>query len=241
MERVAFLLEQSGERIGCLLNPATVVMRRTSGVRTRTSLGSELAGTGLTDDPLLYAGGGRTELDLDLLFDVGLAGSTVVSDNVRDLTAPFWDLSENTLEAGQRRIPAVRFVWGKAWDVPAVVVDIAERLEQFTASGAPQRSWLRMRLLRVAEPVSRSAAVDPGFWQPGGAASPSSIRFHQTIGGRVGETAEGERLDDIAFRYYGNPGLWKELARYNRMTDPTRVPPGTVVQIPPLAALLGSV
>ena len=240
MERVAFLLEHTGDRIGCLLNPSTVVVRRTPGIKTRATLGGELAGTGLTDDPLIYVGGGRTEVDLDLLFDVGLAGSTVVSDDVRDLTAPLWDLAENTLDGDRRRIPQMRFVWGKAWDLPTVVVAIAERLEAFTPSGAPQRSWLRMRLLRVGEQVSRTAAADPGLWQQGGiaGAATSGARLHQTLGGRVGETSEGERLDEIASRYYGNPALWKAIAQYNRLLDPTQVPPGTVVQIPPLAELV---
>jgi hypothetical protein len=35
MERVAFLLERSGERISCLLNPENLEARRTAGVRTR--------------------------------------------------------------------------------------------------------------------------------------------------------------------------------------------------------------
>jgi hypothetical protein len=240
MERVAFLLEQTGDRVGCLLNPSTVVVRRTPGIKSRSTLGGGLAGTALTDDPLIYVGGGRTEVDLDLLFDIGLAGSTIVTDDIRDVTAPLWDLAENTLEWQRSRSPKVRFVWGKAWNLPAVVIAIAERLEAFTASGAPQRSWLRMRLLRVAEQVSRTAAADPGLWQPGGIAGAAAggVRLHQTLGGRVGETSEGERLDEIANRYYGNPALWKELARYNRSLDPTRVPPGTVVQIPPLTDLL---
>ena len=54
---------------------------------------------GLSDDPLLYTGGGRTELDLDLLFDVSLAGSSVATRDVRDLTRAFWDLAENAGQA----------------------------------------------------------------------------------------------------------------------------------------------
>jgi hypothetical protein len=34
-----------------------------------------VTGTGLTDDPLVATGGGITELDLDLLFDVEVARS----------------------------------------------------------------------------------------------------------------------------------------------------------------------
>ena len=31
MERVAFLIEEANERLGCLLNPETLVLRRTAG------------------------------------------------------------------------------------------------------------------------------------------------------------------------------------------------------------------
>lgn len=241
MERIAFLIEPTGERIGCLLNPNSVVIRRTSGFRQRASIGGDLAGTGLTDDPMLYAGGGRTEIDLDLLFDVRLAGSTIQSEDVRDLIAPLWDLAENTLDHGERRVPEARLLWGKAWNILVVVLAVAERLEDFTASGAPQRSWLRIRLARVAETVSRTAAADRGLWQPGGLApeAASGVRLHETLGGRTGETAEGERLDVIASEYYGDPSLWRALAAYNRIADPTQVPPGTLLRIPPISELRG--
>ncbi|MCI0533961.1 MAG: hypothetical protein L0Z50_01915, partial [Verrucomicrobiales bacterium] len=152
MDRVGFLIEETGQRLGCLLNPETLEITRRSGVRSRRSLGGALTGRGLSDDPLLYTGGGITELQLDLLFDVSLAGSTIQTVNVRDLTAAFWELAENAEGAdGYGRARTVRFVWGKVWNIPAVVTDIAERFEQFTPEGVPQRSWVRMRLRRVAE------------------------------------------------------------------------------------------
>ena len=66
MERVAFLIERTGERIGCLLNPESIVRRRVAGVRTRRSAGGLLTGTGLSDDQLIYTGGGTTD-DMALL------------------------------------------------------------------------------------------------------------------------------------------------------------------------------
>jgi Contractile injection system tube protein len=163
MERVAFLIEDTGERLGALLNPASLLMRRVAGVSPRRSISGPLSGAGLSDDPLLYTGGGRTELELELLFDVSVAGSSLLTGNVRELTAPLWELAENkgsTISGGYGRPRLVRFVWGKTWNVLGVVSAVAERLEQFNAEGAPQRSWLRMRLVRVSEPVSPAGAGD---------------------------------------------------------------------------------
>src|SRR5262249_31280060 len=148
MERVAFLVEKTGERISCLLNPASVVVRRLAGVQARQSTSGPLTGASLKDDPLLYTGGGMTEILLDLLFDVSLVDGTVTIEDVRDLTRPLTALAEGSEgDDGYGQVPLVRFVWGKAWNVLGVVAAAAERLEYFTASGSPQRSWLRMRFL----------------------------------------------------------------------------------------------
>jgi len=260
MERVAFLLEETNERLGCLLNPDSFVMRRIAGVLPRRSIGGQLTSAGLQDDPLLYTGGGRTELELHLLFDISLAGSSVETSDVRDLTGPLWNLAENTSNAsgsqGYRRPPLVRFVWGKSWNIPGIVVSIAERLEQFTADGAPQRSWLHMRLWRVSgllqETTSNNSQIlsQASLPQPTRTFSPPDL---EVPSGSVPEdrvqshiVSTGERLDDIAASYYqgqsiaDTPSLWRMLASFNNLQDPLHLQPGSVLRIPPLSALGGA-
>ena len=128
MERVAFLLEETGERLACMLNPENLVVSRSAGIRPRRSLGGALTGLALTDDPLIYTGGGTTELQLRLLFDISLSGSSVRAEDVRELTAPLWQLAENVAGSDvYARPPLVRFVWGKSWNIPGVVAAVAER------------------------------------------------------------------------------------------------------------------
>jgi len=227
MERVAFLIENTGERIGCLLNPRSLTIQRTAGVRPRQTISGPVSGGWLTDDPLLFTGGGRTELTLELLFDVTIAGSTVQTSDVRELTRPLWELTERTSasDSGFPRYPQVRFVWGKAWNVPGVIVAVAERLEHFTAEGEPRRSWLRMRLVRVAEP---DVSDDPeSSLLPMTLAPPEQGEevFHEVMG--------DERLEDLAAAYYGDPSLWRLIADANSIDDPLHVPAGTVLRIPP--------
>ena len=183
MERVAFLVESTGERITCLLNPEAVVMRRLAGLSPRTGATGIVTGQALTDDPLLATGGGTTEIDLDLLVDVDIAreqaparvetvevpGATeapgaaaLVEMDVRELTRLLWNLAENGRGAdGYGAPPLVRFIWGRAWNVLSVVTAIAERLERFNQGGMPQRSWLRLRLRRVTESEARPAPAAP--------------------------------------------------------------------------------
>ena len=152
MERVAFLIEKSSERIECLLNPQSVTITRRAGLRSRRSLNGVLNGRGLADDPLLYTGGGRTELKLNLLFDVSLNGLSINTKDVRDLTGPLLQLAENSQEDERYgRPPNVRFIWGRKWNIPGIVATAAERLEEFSEGGQPSRSWLSIRFFRCTD------------------------------------------------------------------------------------------
>jgi hypothetical protein len=245
MDRVGFLLEDSGERLRCLLNPETLEISRTAGLKQRRSASGVLTGRGLKDDPLMFTGGGTTELRMDLLFDVSLAGSSIQAEDVRDLTGPLWQLAENTADdEGFGRLRLVRFVWGKAWNIPGVIAAIAERFEDFSTEGVPRRSWLRMRFLRVENPEalsprpgSNAGEVMPEHVPPPEEMAPETVRTHQVIGGPTG-TAQGgvtgERLDALAQKAYGDPSRWRWLAAFNRIEDPLRIPAGQVVQIPSL-------
>jgi hypothetical protein len=79
-------------------------------------------------------------------------------------------------------------IWGKSWNIPGIVVAVAERLEHFTAAGVPRRSWLRLRLLRVEAPtVPAATAAPPTNWglQAANAtfATPGAVRVHERLGG----------------------------------------------------------
>jgi len=242
MERVVFLVERSGDRVPCLLNPASIIIRRTAGVRPRHSSSGPLTGAALTDDPLLFTGGGTTELLLDLLFDVSLVTPPEVVENVQDLTIPLTRLAEGTIgDDGYSQAPLIRFIWGKAWNVLGVVAAVSERLEGFTSSGTPQRSWLRMRLLRVSEAAATSASpalsnIHPLESMPDlDSISPDDLEFHQ-IQGTGDDPEEGhpsQRLDEIAAQRYGDPSWWKLIAAFNKIDNPWTVPPGEVLVLPP--------
>ena len=244
MERASFLVEKTGERIDCLLNPASVVVRRLAGVHQRHSTSGPLTAGNLKDDPLLYTGGGMTEVLLDLLFDTSLGDPNSIAADVRDLTLPLAKLAEGSdTDSRAAQAPLVRFVWGKAWNVLGVVAAIAERLEYFNADGAPQRSWLRMRLLRVssATQVRTETWADdlPTSSLPDEGDVPiEKLRFFEMTGAGADDEPEGatERIDEVAYRMYGNPGWWRRIANFNGIDDPWRISPGRLLSIPPDSA-----
>lgn len=234
MEKAVLLVEHSGAHLRCLLNPEQLELKRSAGIAARQSIGGSLTGKDMSDDPLLYVGGGRTEFTLDLLFDVSLAergpDAPAVKD-VRELTGPLWELAENTgADARYGRPPTVRFLWGTTWNLPGIVAAVSERLEHFSSDGMPGRSWLRLRLLRVG----RQTAAEPGEPTPPPVDNDEARRrladgelvTHEPVGGGSG----GERLDQIAAERAGHPGYWALLAEINGVDDPLR--PGGTLQVP---------
>jgi Contractile injection system tube protein len=240
-----FLIEGSEERLACLLNPESLELRRRAGIQARRLANGVVAGAKLADDPLVCTGGGSTELHLDLLFDVGIAGSSQKLEDVRALTRPFWQLSEHGFDGDRPQVPVVRFIWGKGWNIPGVVAAVAERLEHFSPGGIPRRSWLRMRFLRVAEPA---LPIPPELPEEPGAlvvaaeelnADPTAdlaeLPVHEIIGDGDGG---GDRLDQLAHRFYGNAGFWRVLAAFNGLDQAMELLPGSVLRIPTLAMVL---
>lgn len=250
MERVAFLVEETGERIDCLLNPETLEVSRLAGVRARGSAGGLLTGAGQADDPLHFTGGGRTEMVLDLLFDVELTEIQPRPTDVRTLTRRLWLLAENSAEdRGSVRPPLVRLVWGKTWNIPGVITTVAERFDDFDRYGSPRRSWLRMKLVRVAESAQRaqeafdaelSAAQADRELQAALAApstDPAATGAVRAVGdGQPEPGFTGVRFDLLTTDALGSPFLWRRLAAYNGIDNPFEVAAGTVLAVPPPAS-----
>lgn len=248
MERVAFLIEPNGPRLACLLNPEGLTVKREAGVSARRAGGGPVAGRGLSDDPLHFTGGGATELSLDLMFDVDLIASPARPSDVRDLTGPLWRLTENVgPEGNYGPPPIVRFIWGKVWNIAGVATAVSERFDRFSADGMPRRSWVRMRLCRVPdESVRVPPLTPPGVWPvipdpiessgPGAGGEGGGVGglVHSAIGSgaEADEPSGGERLDEIAQRYYGSASLWRLLALANDVVDPIRVEAGSLLQVP---------
>jgi hypothetical protein len=246
MVRVGFVIESTGDTMECLLNPISLVVRRTAGVVPERAPSGLFSRAATWDYPLLYTGGGTTEIDLELLFDAPLGASmraqnsgataTGAEPDVRDLTAPFFNLSENAID---RMVPPIaRFIWGKAWNVRGIVASVSERLERFSESGVPRRSWMSMRFLRVVDasrPAARAAA--PPALDLSAAGRNRALDHVVTGSGPLtgALSASGDRIDTLAARYYGDPSLWRAIATYNGLDDPARIPPGTALRIPPAA------
>lgn len=295
MERVTFLVERTGDRIPCLLNPESLEVRRSAGLVRRRGAGGAIIGNPRTDDPLVATGGGITEYELKLLFDVDLLasqsasafapaaavepapaestpaelegeeataaespdGSGNVSEamptpapnppsvDVRTLTQPLWSLAENGEPvAGVLAPQRIRFIWGSSWNVPGVVVAVAERLECFDPRGVPKRSWLNLLLRRVEEELEGGNAPPP----------PTSPQFEVTSPGSATDDSgddsvivpvdnEGVALTPlhvVAAERYGDPRYNRAIAEYNNLDDLLELVEGQPIRLPPASVVAGT-
>jgi Contractile injection system tube protein len=256
MDRVVFIDEDTGDRVSSLLNPESVVVRRSAAVRRLSSSGGVVTGADLSDDPMLVTGGGRTELELDLLFDTALLEGPSVSDghlsqpgddlpsrpatDVRSLTRPLWRLAENRSGSGGfNGPPLVRFVWGKAWNVVCVISAIAERLERFGPDGSPSRSWLSVRLARVGEPgrppeqiAASPAAIAAAIGDGDTPIAPIRSTPAPILPSTSYEVVGPQRLDAVAAEVFdGRSWLWRMLATTNDIENPPLLDAGAVLQV----------
>jgi nucleoid-associated protein YgaU len=69
---------------------------------------------------------------------------------------------------------------------------------------------------------------------------PESFEAHEVLGagGAPGQPpVAGQRLDEVAHQYYGDPSLWRLVAALNGIANPMQVPSGTVLRLPSATAL----
>ena len=240
MERVAFLIDATGERIDCLLNPETFEVSRLAGVRPRGSASGQLVGAGLADDPLLFTGGGRTELTLDLLFDVDLVDEATRPADVRALTAPAV-AARRELGRGRRGGPSA-----------AGARRVGQELERARRDRRGRRAVRRVRRRRRAAPLVAAAQAGAGgrvggrrpgptsttSWPPR-SATPGAGR--RGAGGRAGagRRRRPTRTTPGCASTCWPPTRWAARSAggcwpsTTSIANPLQVPPGTVLSVPP--------
>ncbi len=165
--------------------------------------------------------------------------------DVRTLTQPLWSLAENGEPvAGLLAPQRIRFIWGCSWNVPGVIVSVAERLECFDSQGVPKRSWLSMLLRRVEEELEGGSA-------PPAPTSPQfEVNSPDTATTDSGDDSVVVPVDDegvaltplhvIAAERYGDPRYNRAIAEYNDLDDLLELEEGQPIRLPPASAVTGA-
>lgn len=233
LERITFhRLDQAGSRVqgaavDAQLNPTEITFDKSAEI-------AEIAIPGL-DAPILQFVRGATEtLSLELFFDTtdaGTAGAGVRP--VTEETDRFYQLVK--IDGETHAPPVLQVTWGAShhagskmtgpWSsqnresFQCVVESVQQRFTLFSPEGVPLRATLSVKL---KEYKTLDQQVD-------------QIHFRSPDRTRSWVVASGDTLSGIAGEVYNEPGAWRAIAGHNGIEDPSRLPPGTVLEIPPLA------
>jgi nucleoid-associated protein YgaU len=199
----------------------------------KTAQFAEIAIPGLDQPVLQFIRGGTETLSVDLFFDTTDDGMGQDAKSVADEIYEFYDLVKQNKDT--HAPPKCVFAWGP----PVVKACVEQFSEHFNFSLAP--SWF----VCIVESIDRKFLLFSPEGIPLRARLTVKMREYQTVEQMVAGLHSAdhtkmrvlkrrERLDQISVQEYETPAEWRMIAEANDIDNPRLVPPGTMLEIPPM-------
>ena len=156
-------------------------------------------------------------LSLNLFFDTSLDNQ----ENVQDYTRKIVSLTLPRIGKDKKRPPRCKIVWGTIGGKDSILLancfleTVTKKLTHFLEDGTPVRATLDCTFKEWKEPIKEKKIANP-------------------IDDPVRIVKRGETLSSIATEEFGDPSLWRFIAKENGLINPRKLPPGKVLTIPPL-------
>ncbi|WP_068165481.1 LysM peptidoglycan-binding domain-containing protein [Rhodococcus phenolicus] len=193
-------------------NPKEITISKSAKWDRSPAKGSKKAG------PPEYSGPEPCKLTLEMFFDATMKQDTDVVKSVEQLFSCCIPVDE---KAPKPMPPLVVLKWGGTTSFNAFVTQVSVKYTLFAPTGKPIRAVCSVSLEEMPGETSRQ--------------NPSSGSVTHC---RVHEVVDGDSLHLLAYREYGDPAMWRALAAYNGIDDPTRLPPGRSIVLPGVSDLL---
>lgn len=191
--------------IKVLFNPTEYSMEKSNQFQD-TSL------PGLSSPITQFVSGGAQTLSMELFFD------TYTDEKGKDVRV-YTDQITNLMRIDKdlHAPPICVFQWGKV-QFKAVLERVSRRFTMFLADGTPVRAILNVTFKEYV--TLEEQLKDPP--------RQSADRTKRRV------VVQGDSLWLLAAREYGDPALWRLIARANGIDHPRRIAPGMELIIPPL-------
>lgn len=174
-----------------------------------------------------FQGGGIMTMKFDLFFDTYGVNSDGSSTDVRDYTDKLLELMKIDKDIKQKnsksrtgRPPIISLHWGNVWGFQGVIKSVGLSFLLFMEDGTPVRAKASVDLQEVDEFGTHYPKQNP----TSGGREISASRVVQP----------GDTLDFIAYQEYGDPTMWRPLARANGLENPRALRPGQHLVVPRL-------
>lgn len=115
------------------------------------------------------------------------------------------------------RPPMIEFAWGSL-HFKGIITDVKQNFTMFLPDGKPVRARLELTIKSVTD-IAAKKKESPFE-------SPDRTKY-RTI-------HEGENLWNFAVREYGDPELWRVIAKENNILNPLDITVGQVIKLPAL-------
>lgn len=216
------LVKDSDPQLGALkgtidfqFNPKEVTITKTSKWQRKETKNKKAP-------PAEFSGPGPCKMTLELFFDASMESGLDVVASVDRLFACL--VPHKKFDKGETEMPLlVRFKWGSVTSFAAYISQVQAKYTRFGSDGMPIRAVCTVNLEELSS--------DPAKQNP--TSGTESIDNVHTM-------VSGDSLASVAYREYGEARLWRNLASYNGIDDPMRVPDGTVLLLPQRTSLLAS-
>lgn len=154
------------------------------------------------------------EMQFEFLFDgTGVVpGSSAIQKRIEQFKKTVY-----RVEGDIHRPNFLKLIWGDL-SFNCVLKDLKIDYNLFKPDGTPLRARVNTTFMQVVEEERRSAE------QGNNSPDLTHVRY----------VKEGDTLPLMAYRIYGDPGLYLQVARYNGFTDFRNLKPNTKVVFPPI-------
>ncbi|MEL7097506.1 MAG: hypothetical protein AAGM84_01635 [Pseudomonadota bacterium] len=209
-------------------DPLPVQFNPTELAYSRASQYADIAIPGLPMPISQFVRGNAETLSIALIFDATEGGMGAGTDGVTEKVNQFHAFVQ--VDGKIHATPLVRIAWGEHFPgnayasaaqtsghFDAQVLSVARSFTLFAPDGTPLRAKVTVSLKEYASLAAQIAAVN---YQ-----SPDHTRSHTV--------QQGETLPLIAHDAYGDAAKWRVIAEHNGLSDVRRIPPGTVLALPP--------
>ena len=208
--------------------PLTVQFNPTEYSLTKGAQFAEVAIPGLDSPVLQFMRGDSERLTLELFFDTTEDGTGPLAVPVTERVDPFYRLVK--IDGELHAPPIVRITWGDHFPgittdrgerpIPAldcIVDSVTRKFTLFNGDGVPLRATVTLSLREYK-------TLEEQLQQ---------LNLRSADHTRVHVVRQGETLPQIAYDAYRDPSRWRLIASHNRILNPRRLAPGTMLELPP--------
>jgi hypothetical protein len=214
LEKALIVNNDTGDKIEVLFNPEEYTLNKDNNF-------AQIGVPGLRSPLLQFVHGNLQTLEMELLVDTyetHKSGARTVNQggqDVREITSKIFRLLD--INPKTHAPPLLLFSWG-GLAFRCVLARVNQRFIMFRSDGAPVRARLQVTFNEFT-----NADVEA-----------KEIKRETSDYSKLHVVMEGETLSSIAGQMYGDPKLWRPIARRNGVDNPRPLPAGMSLIVPQL-------